>query len=120
MTAIELAYLAMSVVLAVSGLVIVYPAVRGVQVVVYRRAVFALGASILMFVGSWLVVFLYVLGPLSERTVTLLSLSGDLVAGVLHFLAVWWFARDFVDLGTDSIDIDAGASGSGGFRNEQD
>lgn len=122
MNAIVAAYLAMSVVLAVSGLVIVYPAVAGVQVVVYRRAVFALGASILLFVGSWLVVFLTVFGVVDEQVVALASLSGNLVAGVFHFVAVWWFARDFVELGDGTIDIDPGASAtvSGGFDDEQD
>ena len=120
MNAIVAAYLAMSVLLAVSGLVIVYPAVAGVQVVVYRRAVFALGASILLFVGSWLVVFLTVFDVVDEHVITLVSLGGNLVAGVLHFVAVWWFARDFVELGHGDIDIDAETSTHGGFADEQD
>lgn len=125
MSLIELAYLGMTVVLSLSGAVIVYPALKGVQVVVYRRAVLALGTSILLFVASWLVVFLYLFEVLDLRTVTLLSLGGNTVAGALHFAAVWWFARDFVevertDVGQTDVDIGGEQSANGGFTNESE
>lgn len=120
MTLVELAYLAMSVVLALAGLVIAYPAVAGVQVVVYRRAVLALSAGLLLFVASWLVIFLYAIGVASEYTVTILSLGGNTVAGVLHFVAVWLFARDFVVFDAGSIEISATSSTTGGFQDERE
>lgn len=120
MTLVELAYLAMSVVLLLAGLVIAYPAVAGVQVVVYRRAVVALSASILLFVASWLVIFLYAFDLSSEYTVTILSLGGNTVAGVLHFVAVWQFARDFVEFDAGTVDIDVPRSTTGGFSDERE
>lgn len=120
MNVIVLAYLGMSVVLAVSGLVIVYPAVAGVQVVVYRRAVLFLGASILLFVLSWLVVFLFVYGYMDRYTVTVVSLAGNTVAGTLHLAAVWLFARDFIEFGRDAMDVQIDSSETGGFADERE
>lgn len=112
MTVVELMYLAMTVLLVVAGIVLLVPAIRGSQVVLYRRAMFVLGVSTLLFVAGWLVNYVRfqqgVTDPVAGWYLYLLS-------GITHIYAVWLFSRDFIVFQRDdalTVEFDGP---SGGF-----
>lgn len=111
MTVVELLYLGMTVLLVIAGVALVVPAVRGTQVVVYRRAMFTLGISTLIFVVGWLVNYgLYVSGVTNPTLGWYLYLA----SGVTHLYAVWLFSRDFIHFREDghvTFDIDRPTGG---------
>lgn len=114
----QVVYTFMSVVLAIAGVVLLIPGIRGLQSVVYRRGVTALGASTLLFVVGWVSnhVFYYFLP--GRDLLYEISWAVILAATVFHLYAVWLFARDFVTLETqDRFEVTAGDHG-GGFENE--
>lgn len=99
MTLVGALYLGMTVLLVLSGVALIAPAVRGIQVVVYRRATFALGLSTLVFVTGWLVNFaLY--SP--DGSLPVIGWYIYVVSGFAHLYAVWLFARDFINFEQDS------------------
>lgn len=120
MSLVSAAYGAMSVVLVLSGAALLYPAVTGVQVVVYRTAVFALGASALLFVAGWLVSDLTYHGLVHDDTLYVVSSVVITAAAALHFVAVWLFARDFVQFDADQVAIGSGDTHDGGFADERE
>lgn len=115
MTPIEALYLAMTGLLILSGIALIAPAVRGVQVVVYRRATLVLGLSTLIFVAGWLVNFaLY--SP--DGSMPVFGWYFYVLSGLAHVYAVWLFARDFIDFELDSgISLNVEQT-TGGFENE--
>lgn len=112
------AYAVMSVLLAASGIALLYPIATGTQVVVYRKAVVALGTSAMLFVVGWLVTDITFHGFLQTDLVTVVGSLVITVAGVLHLVAVWLFARDFVQFGDQAVTIDVDGGASGGFGDE--
>lgn len=117
MTVVSTLFAAMSMVLLLSGAILVYTALSGVQVVVYRKAVFALGTSAMLLVVGWLVSDLTYHGFLETRILYVVSDVILVVGAAVHLLAVWLFARDFVQFEGESLQIDAGTTG-GGFEDE--
>ncbi|MFB6270092.1 MAG: hypothetical protein ABEH83_09120 [Halobacterium sp.] len=118
MSLVTAAYGAMSVVLIAAGLTLVYPALKGVQVVVYRRAVLALGTSAVLFVVGWLISDLTYHGLVDARILYVVSSLVITVASVLHLYAIWLFARDFVAFDTDDYGVDVDSGDVEGFENE--
>lgn len=117
MSVVTVAFTGMSLVLLLSGVVLVYTALSGVQVVVYRKAILTLGTSAMLLVVGWLVSDLTYHGFVETRLLYVLS---DLILSVgagLHLLAVWLFARDFVQFESAGLSIDVGETG-GGFDDE--
>lgn len=117
MSVVSAIFAGLSLLLVASGAVLVYTALSGVQVVVYRKAVLALGASALLLVVGWLVSDLTYHGFTETRWLYVVSDCILAVGAAVHLLAVWRFARDFVQFGTDSTSIDAGET-TGGFGDE--
>lgn len=114
----QLVYTFMSLVLALSGIVLLVPGIRGLQSVVYRRGVAALGASTILFVLGWVSNYvLYYYLP-SRDLLYASSWVIILVAAVFHLYAVWLFARDFVTLETQERFEIAVDDPGGGFENE--
>jgi len=114
----QFVYTFMALVLGISGLVLLVPSIRGLQSVVYRRGVAALGASTILFVFGWVSNYvIYYFLPTRELLYEL-SWLVILASAVFHLYAVWLFARDFVTLETqDRFEVTAGEHG-GGFENE--
>jgi hypothetical protein len=110
-------FIGMSGVLLLSGLALVYIAVSGIQVVVYRQAVLALGGSAMLLVVAWLISDLTYHGIVDSRLPYFISDALLTVGAAVHLWAVWLFARDFVQFESESMAIDVGESG-GGFENE--
>lgn len=117
MSVVATAFAGMSLVLLLSGAVLVYTALSGVQVVVYRRAVLALGTSAMLLVVGWLVSDLTYHGFLETRLLYVVSDAILTVGAAVHLLAVWLFVRDFVQFGSASTSIEVGES-NGGFEDE--
>lgn len=92
-------YLLMSFSLVASGLVVVATAVRGFQVIVYRRGVFALGTSLLLLVAGWVVSDLVYYEYLESWVVLYAAFAIFVTGAAVHLYAVWRFARDFVRFG---------------------
>lgn len=118
MTAVDVAFAAMSVLLVGAGLTLLYPAITGVQVVVYRKAVVALGVSTVLFVVGWLVSDLAYYGFVDANVVYVVASLVVTAASVLHLAAIWLFARDFVQFEADSIPVDVSTGDTEGFENE--
>jgi hypothetical protein len=116
-TVVSALFAAMSMVLLLSGAILVYTALSGVQVVVYRKAVFALGASAMLLVVGWLVSDLTYHGFLETRVLYVVSDGILTVGAAVHLWAVWLFARDFVQFESESTSIEVGYS-NGGFEDE--
>lgn len=94
MTVVESLYLGMTILLIIAGVALIVPALRGLQVVVYRRAMFTLGISTLIFVVGWLVNYvLYLNGATNPTAGWYLYLA----SGIIHLYAVWLFSRDFIN-----------------------
>lgn len=115
MTIVELMYLAMTLLLVVAGIALLVPAIRGSQVILYRRAMFVLGISTLIFVAGWLVNYAQyqqgVPDPVAGWYLYLLS-------GTTHIYAVWLFSRDFIVFqGDEDITVEIDDS-SGGFETD--
>lgn len=113
MTVVELMYLAMTLLLVVAGIALLVPAIRGSQVILYRRAMFVLGVSTLIFVTGWLVNYARyqqgVSDPVAGWYLYLLS-------GTTHIYAVWLFSRDFIAFqGGEDITVEIDGQ-SGGFE----
>lgn len=117
MSVVSTAFAGMSMVLLLSGAILVYTALSGVQVVVYRKAVFALGASAMLLVVGWLVSDLTYHGFLETRVVYVISDAILVVGAAVHLLAVWLFARDFVQFESGTVSIDTETT-TGGFGDE--
>jgi cation transporter-like permease len=113
-------YAAMTVLLVVAGGALIYPAVRGFQVVVYRRAVLYLGSSAVLFVVGWVMTDLYYRSVVESELLNLAGMAVLTVAAAVHFVAVWLFARDFVQFDSDTVAIDADVDSgdAGGFGDE--
>lgn len=114
----QVVYTFMSLVLAISGVVLLLPAISGLQSVVYRRGVAVLGASTILFVLGWLsnhLLYYY----LPNRTLLYeLSWGILLIAAIAHLYAVWLFARDFVAIETqEQFEVTSRDQG-GGFENQ--
>lgn len=117
MSLVTAAFAGMSLVLLLSGGFLVYLAVSGIQVVVYRKAVLALGASAMLLVVGWLVSDLTYHGFLETRLPYLISDAILAVGAAVHLWAVWLFARDFVQFDSAAGSIEVGES-NGGFEDE--
>lgn len=112
MSVVPLLYTLMTVFLIFSGIILIVPAIRGVQVVVYRRATFALGLSTLFFVAGWVVSYVLYSGGSSGPT---LGWYFYFPSGIIHIYAVWLFARDFINFEQDGgLSFDADTT-YGGF-----
>lgn len=120
MTLHELLSVAITLLLVVAGGTLIYAAVSGSQVVVYRRAVLWLGTSAVLFVFGWVNAEVWVLDLIDSEAHAIAGVVVLTVAAVLHLAAVWLFARDFVRFGTGTIDIDADIDheDAGGFFDE--
>lgn len=114
----QVVYTFMSLVLAISGLVLLIPGIRGLQSVVYRRGVAALGASTILFVLGWVSNYLLYYYLPSRNLLYELSWVIILVAAIFHLYAVWLFARDFVAIETQEQYEVTSRDHSGGFENE--
>lgn len=120
MTLHELLSVAVTVLLVAAGGTLIYAAVSGFQVVVYRRAVLWLGTSGVLFVVGWVNTEVWVLGLIDSGVHAIAGVVVLTVAAALHLAAVWLFARDFVrfDTGTIEIDADVDHEDTGGFWDE--
>lgn len=118
MSFVTTAFAGMSLVLLLSGAFLVYLAVSGVQVVVYRKAVLALGTSAMLLVVGWLISDLAFHGFVQLRVLYVVSDSLQAVAAAVHLWAVWLFARDFVQFDSASTSINVGETNNGGFEDE--
>ncbi|AHG05318.1 hypothetical protein HALDL1_11735 [Halobacterium sp. DL1] len=117
MNVVEAAYTGMSALLVLSAAVLIYPAARGFQVLVYRRAVLYLGTSVVLFVGGWVGADLLYFGLVGSRAPYVVSFVVLTAAAALHFVAVWLFVRDFVDIEPGSISIET-SDVEGGFADD--
>lgn len=113
-----IAFAGMSLLLLLSGAFLVYLAVSGIQVVVYRKAVMALGSSAMLLVVGWLVSDLTYHGFVQLRILYVVSDAFLVVGAAVHLYAVWLFARDFVQFDSASASIDVGETNNGGFDDE--
>lgn len=117
MTVIELLYFGMTILLIMAGIALLVPAVRGVQAVVYRRAMFALGISTLVFVLGWIINYaLYYTGAQNPT----IGWYIYLVSGVTHIYAVWLCARDFVAFESQDSESFEITQNRGGFDTDGD
>lgn len=114
----QVVYTFMSLVLAISGFVLLIPSIRGLQSVVYRRGVAVLGASTILFVLGWVSNYLLYYYLPSRDLLYAFSWVILLGAAVFHLYAVWLFARDFVTPETqERFEVTSDGHG-GGFENE--
>lgn len=120
MTVADALYAAMTVLLVVAGGTLIYPAMRGFQVIVYRRAVLLLGASAVLFVVGWVITELHYIDIVESNLLNLAGVVVLTVAAAVHLAAVWLFTRDFVQFDTDTLAIDADVDPGevGGFGDE--
>jgi hypothetical protein len=112
------AYAAMSVLLVASCVALLYPAVTGVQVVVYRKAVLALGASALLFVVGWLLNDVTYHGFVDARALDVIASLIVTAAAATHLVAIWLFARDFLQFDAESLAIEVDGGDAEGFEDE--
>lgn len=83
----------------------------------YRRAVLALGTSVVLFVLGWLGTDLQYFGVIDSDGAYVVSFTVLTVAAALHFAAIWLFVQDFLQFDAGDVSIRADDV-EGGFADD--